>query len=144
MGIGRGFCSRLHAVEFAAAQAGERARGAVLGSDAFFPFPDGVEAAARAGVAAIIQPGGSQKDSQVFEAAERLGISMFISGTTSGTRAAMVNFLVIGAAQEHTSPFLQIGNCRDGSRGLGKPEWGDGISPVNALDPGSILPIVKA
>jgi phosphoribosylaminoimidazolecarboxamide formyltransferase/IMP cyclohydrolase len=81
VGIGRGFCSRLHAVEFAAAQAGERARGAVLGSDAFFPFPDGVEAAARAGVAAIIQPGGSQKDSQVFEAAERLGISMFISGS---------------------------------------------------------------
>lgn len=80
VGIGRGFCSRLHAVEFAASQAGEKARGAVLGSDAFFPFPDGVEAAARVGVAAIIQPGGSQKDAEVFAAAERLGISMFISG----------------------------------------------------------------
>ena len=79
--VSGGASPRLHAVEFAAAQAGERARGAVLGSDAFFPFPDGVEAAARAGVAAIIQPGGSQKDSQVFEAAERLGISMFISGS---------------------------------------------------------------
>lgn len=81
VGIGRGFCSRLHAVEFAAAQAGEKSRGASLGSDAFFPFPDGVEAAARAGVAAIIQPGGSQRDSEVFLAAEKLGISMFISGS---------------------------------------------------------------
>ncbi len=81
VGIGRGFCSRLHAVEFAAAQAGEKARGASLGSDAFFPFPDGVEAAARAGVAAIIQPGGSQRDDEVFSAAEKLGISMFISGS---------------------------------------------------------------
>lgn len=80
VGIGRGFCSRLHAVEFAVKQAGSRAQGAVLGSDAFFPFPDGVEAAAQAGIAAIIQPGGSVRDGEVSEAAEKLGISMFISG----------------------------------------------------------------
>ncbi len=80
VGIGRGFCSRLHAVEFAVKQAGGRAQGAVLGSDAFFPFPDGVEAAAQAGIAAIIQPGGSVRDGEVSEAAEKLGISMFISG----------------------------------------------------------------
>jgi len=80
VGIGRGFCSRLHAVEFAVKQAGGRAQGAVLGSDAFFPFPDGVEAAAQAGIAAIIQPGGSVRDGEVSEAAEKLGISMFLSG----------------------------------------------------------------
>lgn len=80
VGIGRGFCSRLHAVDFAVRQAGEKARGAVLGSDAFFPFSDGVEAAADAGIEAIIQPGGSVRDSEVFSSAEKLGISMFISG----------------------------------------------------------------
>ena len=80
VGIGRGFCSRLHAVEFAVRQAGEKCRGAVLASDAFFPFSDGVQSAADAGVAAIIQPGGSVKDEEVFAAARRLGISMFISG----------------------------------------------------------------
>lgn len=80
VGIGRGFCSRLHAVDFAVNQAQEKAKGSVLASDAFFPFPDGVEAAAKAGVAAIIQPGGSVKDDMVFEAARTLGISMFLSG----------------------------------------------------------------
>ena len=80
VGIGRGFCSRLHAVEFAVKQAGGRAQGAVLGSDAFFPFPDGVQAAAQAGITAIIQPGGSVRDGEVREAAEKLGISMFMCG----------------------------------------------------------------
>ena len=80
VGIGRGFCSRLHAVDFAVLQGGDRAKGAVMGSDAFFPFPDGVEAAAAAGVAAVIQPGGSVKDSEVFRRVEELGLSMFISG----------------------------------------------------------------
>jgi phosphoribosylaminoimidazolecarboxamide formyltransferase/IMP cyclohydrolase len=61
-------------------QAGEKARGAVLGSDAFFPFSDGVEAAADAGIEAIIQPGGSVRDKDVFSAAEKLGVSMFLSG----------------------------------------------------------------
>ena len=80
IGIGRGCCSRLHAVDFAVRQAGQKAKGAVLGSDAFFPFTDGVELAADAGVAAIIQPGGSVKDKEVFAAAERRGISMFLTG----------------------------------------------------------------
>jgi phosphoribosylaminoimidazolecarboxamide formyltransferase/IMP cyclohydrolase len=51
-----------------------------MGSDAFFPFPDGVEAAAKAGIKAIIQPGGSVRDDEVFKRAEELGLSMFISG----------------------------------------------------------------
>lgn len=80
VGIGRGFCSRLHAVDFAVRQAGEKCRGAVLASDAFFPFSDGIQSAVDAGVAAIIQPGGSIKDEEVFAATRELGISMFISG----------------------------------------------------------------
>ncbi len=80
IGIGRGCCSRLHAVDFAVRQAGQKAKGAVLGSDAFFPFTDGVELAADAGIAAIIQPGGSVKDKEVCAAAERRGISMFLTG----------------------------------------------------------------
>jgi phosphoribosylaminoimidazolecarboxamide formyltransferase/IMP cyclohydrolase len=51
-----------------------------MASDAFFPFADSLEEASRAGIAAIIQPGGSVRDKEVIEAAERLGISMFLSG----------------------------------------------------------------
>ena len=78
-GIGMGFCSRVFAVDFAVSQAGDKAKGSVMASDAFFPFPDGVEAAANAGVSAIIQPGGSVNDLKVYQRAEELGISMFIS-----------------------------------------------------------------
>jgi len=51
-----------------------------MASDAFFPFPDGVEVAARAGVTAVVQPGGSVRDSQVIEAADRLGLAMCFTG----------------------------------------------------------------
>lgn len=80
VGLGRGFTSRVDAVNWACRQAGEKARGAVMGSDAFFPFPDSIEIAAKAGVVAVIQPGGSVRDEEVAEAAGRLGISMFTSG----------------------------------------------------------------
>ncbi|PIE54818.1 MAG: bifunctional phosphoribosylaminoimidazolecarboxamide formyltransferase/IMP cyclohydrolase PurH [Dethiosulfovibrio peptidovorans] len=80
VGIGMGFCSRLFAVDFAVAQAGEKAKGAVMASDAFFPFTDGLERAAQAGITAIIQPGGSIRDDEVTEKAKELGISMFLSG----------------------------------------------------------------
>ena len=60
----------------AAQRAGERAKGSALGSDAFFPFPDGIEEAARAGVAAVAQPGGSVRDAEVIAAADALGIAM--------------------------------------------------------------------
>ncbi len=72
--------SRVDAVELALKKAGERARGAVLASDAFFPFPDSVERAAEAGIAAIIQPGGSRKDEEVIAACDRLGIPMWFTG----------------------------------------------------------------
>lgn len=80
VGIGGGFTNRVDAVRYALTLAGEKAAGSVLASDAFFPFPDSVELAAKAGVAAIIQPGGSIKDDEVAKAAEDAGMSMFIGG----------------------------------------------------------------
>jgi phosphoribosylaminoimidazolecarboxamide formyltransferase/IMP cyclohydrolase len=66
-------------VRLAVAKAGEKAAGAVLASDAFFPFQDGVEEAARAGVTAVIQPGGALRDQTVIEAADSLGIAMIFT-----------------------------------------------------------------
>jgi phosphoribosylaminoimidazolecarboxamide formyltransferase / IMP cyclohydrolase len=80
VGIGSGQPTRVKAVELACEVAGERARGAVLASDAFFPFADGVEVAGRAGVSAILQPGGSVRDPEVIAAAERHGIAMYFTG----------------------------------------------------------------
>jgi phosphoribosylaminoimidazolecarboxamide formyltransferase/IMP cyclohydrolase len=80
VGIGGGLPSRVDAVRLALAKAGERAQGAVLASDAFFPFPDGVEIAASNGVTAIVQPGGSVRDQQVIETADRRGLAMCFTG----------------------------------------------------------------
>lgn len=80
VGIGAGQMSRVDAVRVAVLKAGERARGAVLASDAFFPFPDGVEEAARAGVTAIVQPGGSMRDAEVIAAADAAGLAMLFTG----------------------------------------------------------------
>ncbi len=76
VGIGGGLPSRVDSVKLAVSKAGERARGAVMASDAFFPFPDGVEVAAAAGATAVIQPGGSVRDEAVIAAADRLGLAM--------------------------------------------------------------------
>jgi phosphoribosylaminoimidazolecarboxamide formyltransferase / IMP cyclohydrolase len=81
VGIGGGLPSRVDAVRLAVAKAGERAAGAVMASDAFFPFPDGVEEAAAASVTAVIQPGGSIRDDEVIAAADRLGLAMVFTGT---------------------------------------------------------------
>jgi phosphoribosylaminoimidazolecarboxamide formyltransferase/IMP cyclohydrolase len=80
VGIGAGQPSRVGAVEAAVRAAGDRARGAVLASDGFFPFRDGVDAAARAGVTAILQPGGSVRDAEVIAAAAEQGVAMVVSG----------------------------------------------------------------
>ncbi len=80
VGLGAGQPTRVKAVELAVEVAGERARGAVLASDAFFPFADGVEVAARAGVRAILQPGGSVRDPEVIAAADRAGMAMYFTG----------------------------------------------------------------
>jgi len=80
VGVGAGQMSRLDAVRLAVAKTGQRAQGAVLASDAFFPFPDGVEEAARAGVTAVVQPGGSRGDAAVIEAANAHGLTMLFTG----------------------------------------------------------------
>jgi len=80
VGIGGGQPNRVDCVRIAAQRAGEKARGAVMASDAFFPFADSVEEAAQAGITAIIQPGGSIRDLESIEAADRLGIAMIFTG----------------------------------------------------------------
>lgn len=83
IGVGAGHTSRVDAVEHAilkARQQGHDPKGAVLASDAFFPFADSVRAAAKAGVVAIVQPGGSIRDEESIVAARELGISMYITG----------------------------------------------------------------
>ncbi len=81
VGIGGGLPSRVDSVKLAVEKAADRARGSVLASDAFFPFPDGIEAAAQAGVTSIIQPGGSIRDSQIIDAANEHGLAMIFTST---------------------------------------------------------------
>jgi phosphoribosylaminoimidazolecarboxamide formyltransferase / IMP cyclohydrolase len=80
VGVGAGQPSRVGAAEIALAKAGERAKGASGASDAFFPFPDGLEVLADAGVAAVIHPGGSVGDAAVVEAADRLKVALVATG----------------------------------------------------------------
>jgi phosphoribosylaminoimidazolecarboxamide formyltransferase/IMP cyclohydrolase len=79
VGIGAGQTSRVDSSRIAVEKAGDRARGAVAASDAFFPFADGLEALANAGVKAVIQPGGSRRDEEVVDAADRRGVSMVVT-----------------------------------------------------------------
>jgi phosphoribosylaminoimidazolecarboxamide formyltransferase/IMP cyclohydrolase len=80
IGVGAGQMSRVDSVEIAIDKAGERADGSILASDAFFPFPDSIEAASDAGVVAIIQPGGSRRDQEVIDACDQRGIAMIFTG----------------------------------------------------------------
>jgi phosphoribosylaminoimidazolecarboxamide formyltransferase/IMP cyclohydrolase len=80
LGVGAGQMNRVQSVRLALEQAGEDANGAVLASDAFFPFPDSIEVAARHGISAIVQPGGSKKDEEVVAAADQLGLAMVFTG----------------------------------------------------------------
>lgn len=80
VGVGPGQPNRLDSVRLAVQRAGPRAAGSVMASDAFFPFPDGVEAASEAGVIAIVQPGGSVRDAVVIEACDRAGVAMIFTG----------------------------------------------------------------
>ena len=82
-GIGAGQMSRVDAVYIATHKGGERIKGSVLASDAFFPFSDGVEEAHKAGVTGVIQPGGSMRDDEVFKRADELGLSMVVTGVRS-------------------------------------------------------------
>jgi len=80
VGSGGGQTSRVDAVDLAVKKAGDRARGAVLGSDAFFPFADGLEAAGAAGVTAAVEPGGSRRDAEVIAAADRMDMALVFTG----------------------------------------------------------------
>ncbi|WP_344570247.1 bifunctional phosphoribosylaminoimidazolecarboxamide formyltransferase/IMP cyclohydrolase [Streptomyces axinellae] len=82
VGVGMGQVNRVDSARLAVQRAGEeRARGAYAASDAFFPFPDGFEVLAEAGVRAVVQPGGSVRDEQVVEAANAAGVTMYFTGT---------------------------------------------------------------
>jgi phosphoribosylaminoimidazolecarboxamide formyltransferase/IMP cyclohydrolase len=72
--------SRVEAVQIAVRRAGSRAQGSVMASDAFFPFPDGLEEGIRAGVTAAIHPGGSMRDADVVAAADAAGVAMVVTG----------------------------------------------------------------
>ncbi|MGB8967675.1 MAG: bifunctional phosphoribosylaminoimidazolecarboxamide formyltransferase/IMP cyclohydrolase, partial [Candidatus Sulfotelmatobacter sp.] len=80
VGVGAGQMSRVDAAKIGAMKAQLPLKGTVAASDAFFPFPDGVEEIAKAGATAIIQPGGSQRDPEVIAAADRLGLAMLFTG----------------------------------------------------------------
>jgi phosphoribosylaminoimidazolecarboxamide formyltransferase/IMP cyclohydrolase len=80
LGVGAGQMNRIDAARHALRQAGEGARGAVLASDAFFPFPDVAEAAGEAGIKAIAQPGGSIRDEESIAACNKLGLAMLFTG----------------------------------------------------------------
>ena len=80
VGVGAGQMSRVDSVEMSIKKAGDRAQGSVLASDAFFPFADSIEFAAKAGIAAIIQPGGSMRDQEVIDACNQHGIPMVFAG----------------------------------------------------------------
>jgi len=81
IGVGAGQMNRVGAAKIAIEQAGAGAAGSVLASDAFFPMGDTVEAAAQAGITAIIQPGGSIRDQESIDACNRAGIAMIFTGT---------------------------------------------------------------
>jgi len=80
VGAGAGQMSRVYSVQIAVDRAGDRARGSALASDAYFPFGDGVETAAKAGITAVIQPGGSIRDEESIRMANKYGIAMILTG----------------------------------------------------------------
>ncbi|PRX91867.1 bifunctional phosphoribosylaminoimidazolecarboxamide formyltransferase/IMP cyclohydrolase [Allonocardiopsis opalescens] len=81
VGVGMGQVNRVDSARLAVSRAGERARGSVAASDAFFPFADGLEVLTAAGVRAVVQPGGSVRDEEVVAAAEKAGVSLYLTGT---------------------------------------------------------------
>jgi phosphoribosylaminoimidazolecarboxamide formyltransferase/IMP cyclohydrolase len=81
VGIGMGQVNRVDSAKLAVDRAGARVAGSVAASDAFFPFADGLEILANAGVVAVVQPGGSVRDEEVIAAAKKAGIAMFFTGT---------------------------------------------------------------
>ncbi|MGH3730368.1 MAG: bifunctional phosphoribosylaminoimidazolecarboxamide formyltransferase/IMP cyclohydrolase, partial [Micromonosporaceae bacterium] len=81
VGVGMGQVNRVDSARLAVSRAGDRAAGAVAASDAFFPFPDGLQVLLDAGVRAVVQPGGSVRDEEVIAAAKAAGVTMYLTGT---------------------------------------------------------------
>jgi phosphoribosylaminoimidazolecarboxamide formyltransferase / IMP cyclohydrolase len=81
VGVGMGQVNRVDSARLAVSRAGDRAAGSVAASDAFFPFPDGLQILLDAGVRAVVQPGGSVRDEEVVEAARVVGVTMYLTGT---------------------------------------------------------------
>jgi phosphoribosylaminoimidazolecarboxamide formyltransferase/IMP cyclohydrolase len=81
VGIGMGQVNRVDSARLAVSRAGERAAGSVAASDAFFPFPDGLDVLIDAGVSAVVQPGGSVRDDDVIATARRAGVTLYLTGT---------------------------------------------------------------
>ncbi len=81
VGVGMGQVNRVDSARLAVTRAGDRVRGAVAASDAFFPFSDGLDVLTQAGVRAVVQPGGSVRDDEVVAAADRAGVTMYLTGT---------------------------------------------------------------
>ena len=81
VGVGMGQVNRVDSARLSVERAGDRARGSVAASDAFFPFPDGLEVLLAAGVRAVVQPGGSVRDEEVIAAARAAGATMYLTGT---------------------------------------------------------------
>jgi phosphoribosylaminoimidazolecarboxamide formyltransferase/IMP cyclohydrolase len=80
IGVGMGQVNRVDSCRLAVARGGDRVRGAVAASDAFFPFPDGLQVLIDAGVRAVVQPGGSIRDDAVIETAQAVGVTMYTTG----------------------------------------------------------------
>jgi phosphoribosylaminoimidazolecarboxamide formyltransferase/IMP cyclohydrolase len=80
LGVGAGDQSRVGAAERAVAKAGARAKGAVAASDAFFPFRDGLDTLVKAGVTAVVEPGGSRNDQEIVDAANEQGVALVFAG----------------------------------------------------------------
>jgi phosphoribosylaminoimidazolecarboxamide formyltransferase/IMP cyclohydrolase len=81
VGVGMGQVNRVDSADLAVRRAGDRAPGSVAASDAFFPFPDGLQVLTAGGVRAIVQPGGSIRDAEVIEAADEAGITLYLTGS---------------------------------------------------------------
>jgi phosphoribosylaminoimidazolecarboxamide formyltransferase/IMP cyclohydrolase len=81
VGVGMGQVNRVDSAKLAVARAGARAAGSVAASDAFFPFPDGLQVLIDAGVRAVVEPGGSIHDPEVIAAAEAAGLTLYFTGT---------------------------------------------------------------
>jgi phosphoribosylaminoimidazolecarboxamide formyltransferase/IMP cyclohydrolase len=81
VGVGMGQVNRVDSAKLAVSRAGDRAKGAVAASDAFFPFADGLEVLIEAGVSAVVEPGGSVRDEEVIAAAKAAGITLYFTGT---------------------------------------------------------------